>query len=105
LWIQGHTLQLVANTQPHQVVARKLRTRHALPLVFVHLIEKILKHEYEFFRKLKQGDSVVIHSGPFAEYNAIFKIGLLGKDRLRVLLNRLGGGSCLWSWMRPRYVI
>jgi len=48
---------------------------------------------------------VVIHSGPFAEYNAIFKIGLLGKDRLRVLLNRLGGGSCLWSWMRPRYVI
>ena len=28
LWIQGHTFQLVANTQPHQVVTRKLRNHH-----------------------------------------------------------------------------
>jgi hypothetical protein len=29
LWVQGHTFQLVANTQPHQVVVCKLQTGHA----------------------------------------------------------------------------
>ena len=35
LRVQSHTLLLVANTQPHQVVALKLWTRLALPLFFV----------------------------------------------------------------------
>ena len=36
LWIQGHTLQLVANTQPHQVITYELWVGHVHPLIFLY---------------------------------------------------------------------
>jgi transcription antitermination factor NusG len=43
----------------------------------------------ELFDGLKPGDPVVIHSGPFAGYEAIFDLRLSGSDRVRVLLKML----------------
>ena len=43
----------------------------------------------ELFDVLKQGQTVVIHSGPFAGYEAIFDARLPGSDRVRVLLKLL----------------
>ena len=43
----------------------------------------------ELFDGLKQGDPVVIHSGPFAGYEAIFDLRLSGSERVRVLLKML----------------
>ena len=43
----------------------------------------------ELFDALKAGDSVVIESGPFAGYEAIFDARLPGADRVRVLLKLL----------------
>ena len=43
----------------------------------------------ELFDVLKLGQTVVIHSGPFAGYEAIFDARLPGSDRVRVLLKLL----------------
>ena len=43
----------------------------------------------ELFDALKSGDTVVIHSGLFAGYEAIFDARLPGSDRVRVLLKLL----------------
>jgi transcription antitermination factor NusG len=43
----------------------------------------------ELFEALKKGQPVVIHSGPFAGYEAIFDARLPGADRVRVLLQLL----------------
>ena len=43
----------------------------------------------ELFDVLKIGETVVIHSGPFAGYEAIFDARLPGSDRVRVLLKLL----------------
>jgi transcriptional antiterminator RfaH len=43
----------------------------------------------ELFEVLKTGETVVVHSGPFAGYEAIFDARLPGSDRVRVLLKLL----------------
>ena len=43
----------------------------------------------ELFDVLIMGETVVIHSGPFAGYEAIFDARLPGSDRVRVLLKLL----------------
>jgi transcriptional antiterminator RfaH len=43
----------------------------------------------ELFDVLKMGETVVVHSGPFAGYEAIFDARLPGSDRVRVLLKLL----------------
>jgi len=40
-------------------------------------------------QKIKHGDTVSIHSGPFAGYRAIFDSRLKGNERVRVLLEML----------------
>lgn len=47
----------------------------------------------EIFQGLKQGDLVLIQSGPFAGYEAIFDARLPGSERVRVLLKLLQGRS------------
>ncbi len=43
----------------------------------------------ELFDVLKPGETVLVHSGPFAGYEAIFDARLPGKERVRVLLKML----------------
>jgi transcription antitermination factor NusG len=43
----------------------------------------------ELFDALKPGENVLVHSGPFAGYAAIFDARLPGKERVRVLLKML----------------
>ena len=43
----------------------------------------------ELFAALKMGETVRIHSGPFAGYEAVFDARLPGSDRVRVLLKLL----------------
>jgi transcription antitermination factor NusG len=43
----------------------------------------------ELFDVLKSGETVLVHSGPFAGYEAIFDARLPGKERVRVLLKML----------------
>src|SRR5512137_2589358 len=43
----------------------------------------------ELFEALKPGETVLVHSGPFAGYEAIFDARLPGKERVRVLLKML----------------
>jgi transcription antitermination factor NusG len=43
----------------------------------------------ELFNDLTSGDSVLIQSGPFAGYEALFDVRLPGTDRVRVLLKML----------------
>ena len=43
----------------------------------------------ELFDVIKLGETVVVHSGPFAGYEAIFDARLPGSDRVRVLLKLL----------------
>ncbi len=43
----------------------------------------------ELFAGLKPGDPVIIHSGPFSGYEAIFDMRLTGSERVRVLLKLL----------------
>jgi transcription elongation factor/antiterminator RfaH len=52
-------------------------------------VEEINNAGGELFDVLKTGDSVVIHSGPFAGYEAIFDARLPGSNRARVLLKLL----------------
>jgi transcription antitermination factor NusG len=43
----------------------------------------------EVFNGLHKGDSVLIHEGPFAGYEAIFDLRLPGSERVRVLIKLL----------------
>jgi transcription antitermination factor NusG len=43
----------------------------------------------ELFNVLKSGETVLVHSGPFAGYDAIFDVRLPGTERVRVLLKLL----------------
>ena len=45
----------------------------------------------EVFEGLKSGDLVSIHDGPFAGYKAVFDARVAGGERVRVLLEWLGG--------------
>ncbi len=43
----------------------------------------------ELFDVLKPGETVLVHSGPFAGYEAIFDVRLPGTERVRILLKLL----------------
>lgn len=43
----------------------------------------------ELFDALRSGETVLVHSGPFAGYEAIFDVRLSGTERVRVLLKLL----------------
>jgi len=52
-------------------------------------IETLNASPRNLLNELKQGDRVLIESGPFAGYEAIFNERLPGRDRVRVLLGFL----------------
>jgi transcriptional antiterminator RfaH len=52
-------------------------------------VEEINDAGGELFETLKIGETVLIHSGPFAGYEAIFNARLPGSERVRVLLKFL----------------
>jgi transcription elongation factor/antiterminator RfaH len=52
-------------------------------------VEEINNSGGELFDLLKIGETVVIHTGPFAGYEAIFDARLPGSERVRVLLKLL----------------
>jgi len=52
-------------------------------------VEEINAAGGELFEVLKPGETVFIHSGPFAGYEAIFDARLPGTERVRVLLKLL----------------
>jgi len=52
-------------------------------------VDEINNIEARFFEILKPGDEVVIHSGPFAGYNAIFCARLRDSERVQVFLKIL----------------
>jgi transcription antitermination factor NusG len=54
-----------------------------------HRVDEINAAGGELFDVLKPGETVVVHSGPFAGYEAIFDARLPGSDRARVLLKLL----------------
>jgi transcription antitermination factor NusG len=54
-----------------------------------HRVDEINLAGGELFEGLKIGATVMIHSGPFAGYEAIFDARLPGSDRVRVLLKLL----------------
>jgi transcriptional antiterminator RfaH len=54
-----------------------------------HRVDEINDAGGELFDLLKMGTTVVVHSGPFAGYEAIFDARLPGSDRVRVLLKLL----------------
>jgi Transcription antiterminator len=52
-------------------------------------VDEINEAGGELFEVLRMGETVVIHSGPFAGYEAIFNARLPGSERVRVLLKLL----------------
>jgi transcription antitermination factor NusG len=54
-----------------------------------HRVDEINLAGGELFEVLRMGETVMIHSGPFAGYEAIFDARLPGSDRVRVLLKLL----------------
>jgi transcription elongation factor/antiterminator RfaH len=52
-------------------------------------VEEINSAGGELFEVLKPGETVLVHSGPFAGYEAIFDARLPGTERVRVLLKLL----------------
>jgi transcriptional antiterminator RfaH len=64
-----------------------------VPDALIHAIHQrvgeIAQAGGELFDGLKEGDSVVIQSGPLAGYEAIFDLRLPGSERVRVLLKML----------------
>ncbi len=49
-------------------------------------VQEIAEAGGELFDGLKPGDTVRVHGGPFAGYEAIFNSRLDGQERVRVLL-------------------
>lgn len=64
-----------------------------VPDTFMHLlqqkVDEIISSGGEIFTNLKHGDAVLIQSGPFAQYTAIFDYRISGGERVRVLLKML----------------
>jgi transcription antitermination factor NusG len=64
-----------------------------VPDALIHAIQKrvdeINRSGGELFDGLKIGAAVIVHSGPFTGYEAIFDARLPGSDRVRVLLKLL----------------
>ena len=56
-------------------------------------LDELNRTEAEPLEGLKRGDALVIKSGPFAGYEAIFDAALSGRERVRVLLMLLGRQS------------
>jgi transcriptional antiterminator RfaH len=54
-----------------------------------HRVDQLNKAENSFFQTLKSGDEVIIHSGPFAGYEAIFCARLHDSERVQVFLKIL----------------
>jgi transcription antitermination factor NusG len=52
-------------------------------------VEEINAAGGELFDSLTPGETVIVHSGPFSGYEAIFDARLPGKERVRVLLKML----------------
>ncbi len=52
-------------------------------------VDEIAAAGGELFDGLKRGDEILISSGPFAGYEAIFDVRLPGSERVRVLLQLL----------------
>ena len=52
-------------------------------------VEEINSAGGELFEALKSGETVLVHSGPFAGYEAIFDVRLPGTERVKVLLKLL----------------
>ena len=52
-------------------------------------VDEINSSGGELFDVLKSGETVLVHSGPFAGYEAIFDVRLPGTERVRVLLKLL----------------
>ena len=52
-------------------------------------VEEINSAGGELFDVLRSGEMVLVHSGPFAGYEAIFDVRLPGTERVRVLLKLL----------------
>jgi transcription elongation factor/antiterminator RfaH len=52
-------------------------------------VDALNASESKSFENFKQGDHVILHSGVFAGYEAIFDSRLPGQDRVRVLLQLL----------------
>ena len=78
-----HTLGLVSFGGEPAIVPENLV--HAIRL----RVEEISAAGGEVFDGLKQGDVVLINSGPFEGYEAIFDTRLPGSERVRVLLQLL----------------
>ncbi len=64
-----------------------------VPDALIHAIRKRVEEVNiaggELFDGLQKGDSVFIHDGPFAGYEAIFDLRLPGSERVRVLIKLL----------------
>ncbi len=64
-----------------------------VPEALIHAIrrrvEEVNEAGGEVFDGLRKGDSVFIHDGPFAGYEAIFDLRLPGSERVRVLIKLL----------------
>jgi transcriptional antiterminator RfaH len=52
-------------------------------------VEEINRSQGQIFENLRPGDEIVIHSGPFAGYDAIFCTRLRDSERVQVLLKVL----------------
>ena len=52
-------------------------------------VDEINSSGGELFEALKPGETVLVHSGPFEGYEAIFDVRLPGTERVRVLLKML----------------
>lgn len=52
-------------------------------------VESLNASSQNFLNQIKRGDLVVVHSGPFQGFEAIFDERLPGRDRVRVLLGFL----------------
>jgi len=68
-------------------------TPASVPEGLIHAIrqrvEEINSTGGELFEALKSGETVLVHSGPFAGYEAIFDGRLPGTERVKVLLKLL----------------
>ncbi len=52
-------------------------------------VEEVNQAGGELFSGLQKGDTIFIHDGPFAGYEAIFDVRLPGSERVRVLIRLL----------------
>ena len=71
------------------VTVRRRDAAHAEQERFERGVEEINSSGGELFDVLRAGETVLVHSGPFAGYEAIFDLRLPGTERVRVLLKLL----------------